>query len=148
MKEFKKGDKCYIELEVIEYNNDEEEYPIICVNENGEEDWFTETGKHYMGDKVSILKHIEDLQPKNEFPKEMEVSDDGINWDVRKVVYMHETGHCIALFKHDGLGCNWWSFCREIQPEYKEETINKSKVQELITEIWDKLNTITKEINK
>ena len=141
MKEFKVGDKCVVEYTVTEIV-EEDVYPINCRNENGKSRTFTRDGVVYLnGKNVPILKHIEDITPKPEFPKWMMVSQDSITdenkGNKRFVVYRDETGY-ISIFNGNtkcSHGCCSWGYAKEIEPENNKLQELEEKYKELGQEI-------------
>lgn len=150
MKEFKVGDKCYIECTVTEIKNGLFDYPIVVEFANKERFTFTINGKYYTRDNMQTLKHIEDIIPNPEFPKWMMVSHNNCNWHKRFVL-------CKALHKSISLECaksekdkeyveylngdysklelTAWKYAKEIEPENTKLQELEIKYKELGEEI-------------
>lgn len=149
MKEFKVGDKCYVEYTVTEIDKTNTlAYPVTCVDISGRRETFTSKGIALLGGSgISVLKHIEDIIPKPEFPKWMMVSDDGKEWWKRFVLYGDKTGFISVVDGYDKCynGTRFWKHSKEIESEntLKEELLQKA--QELI-DVANELKNKAKEI--
>ena len=134
-KEFKVGDICYIPVTIISINNGNRIYKINAKINGGSTMCFTEDGKFLKDYTESSLFHIEDLQPKSEYPKLMIVSDDlidGKNKDIRKrVVFMKKNDRYIAWSDADTIEkaektlstCSW-KYAKDIPKEVPKEIIH------------------------
>lgn len=136
MKEFKIGDKVYIECNVVSINVNEN-YPILVSTEGGMQLSFTKDGRFEKSDSISVLKHIEDITPKPELPKWMMVSDDGKEWDKRFVVYKdsHAVVTCYSGETSTTNGVVRWKYAKEIEPENTKLQKLEIKYKELGEEI-------------
>jgi len=136
MKEFKVGDKVYVECSVINTNNGHI-YPIIASTEEDMKLSFTKDGRFQNSDSISVLKHIEDITPKPELPKWMMVSDDGKEWDKRFVVYKdsHAVVTCYSGETSTMTGVVGWKYAKEIEPENTKLQELEIKYKELSEEI-------------
>ena len=145
-KEFKVGDKVYVECSVINTNN-EHIYPIITSTEEGNLLSFTKDGRFMKSNSIPVLKHIEDIIPKPELPKWMMVSDDSKEWNKRFVVYndSHTVVACCNGKTSTVHGVVMWKYVKEIESEntLKEELLQKA--QELI-DVANELKNKAKEI--
>ena len=136
MKEFKVGDKVYVECSVINTNNGHI-YPIIVSTEEDIKLSFTKDGRLQNSDSISVLKHIEDITPKPELPKWMMVSDDGKEWNKRFVVYKdsHAVVTCYSGETSTTNGVVRWKYAKEIESENTKLQELEIKYKELGEEI-------------
>ena len=138
MKEFKVGDRCYIELTIKEIRKDSL-YPIIAQMDDviNVKILFTSDGKYNKNSIKPILKHIEDITPKPELPKWMMVSDDGKEWNKRFVVYKdsHAVVTCYSGEISTMTGVVRWKYAKEIESENTKLQELEIKYKELGEEI-------------
>lgn len=122
-REFKVGDKVYIECNVVSVNVNEN-YPILVSTEGGMQLSFTKDGRFEKSDSISVLKHIEDINLKSEYPKWMMVKIDD-KWVKRKVIYKDDFGYAFITSFGKTLEYNTVCSCKlakEIESkESKEE---------------------------
>lgn len=136
MKEFKVGDKVYVECNVVSVNVNEN-YPILVSTEGGMQLSFTKDGRFEKSDSISVLKHIEDITPKPELPKWMMVFT-GSEWLKRKVIYKDEFGYVFICNEAETLeydNVNSCKYAKEIEPENTKLQELEIKYKELGEEI-------------
>lgn len=157
-KEFKVGDKVYVEG-VIKYIDNDPHYPIDVEYPKGRIDSFTIDGR-FGEEEAIILKHIEEL-PKPEYPKWMFVSNIDANCKTksfaRYVKLFHNNRYYAVrnafneemLLKETTSDLKQWIFANDIVEEkpkvqIKEDVIKK-EIEEIRTEItnmWDSLSKL------
>jgi hypothetical protein len=168
-KKFKVGDSVAILAKVVKIieNND---YPIrMQIGGTVSGYSCTKNGEVTIGNYKPNVVHLEDLQPKSEFPKWMIVSGYSpyepasfkryVIGNVGNVYiainYAEDENHeYYKEYHRDSKNGNYtistWKYAKDIEKEIKnvEEKINRDEVREKIAEIWKSLTAIIKEIEK
>jgi hypothetical protein len=149
-KQFKIGDQVAI-LATVSNIEVKDSYPVkLSYDGNENNDSCTLNGKILNKSTIQNVFHIEDLQLKSEFPKWMQVSEDGKNWTERKVIYIDSYGGGVAIYIHQQSpegGTKYWKFVKDPKNETKSE-INKDEIKSKIAGIQESLTAIIKEIEK
>ncbi len=156
-KEFKVGDKCFIGLTVCKlFDDNNAGYPMIAINEFGDEFSFLKDGRFDTGDNGISLKHIEELQ---EYPKWMLVSNTGNKSDyhIRKVMLLYNNRYYAVrnaaneemLKEETRSNLKEWALAKEIEIEsYVHKTMDETRFEEIENQLAEVKNMLAKLIKQ